>query len=80
MSADRKPGSAKAIGDQFWLHDHGPYHVRGFVDDQTIARVWSRGRQHWVYRVFHPVELGVYGVQCPTPSGCGPIGETDSKA
>ena len=78
MSADKKPGKAEAIGDQFWLHHYGPYHVRGFVDGQTIARIWSKTRQRWEYRAFHPVELKVYGVQRPTPSGCGPIGETET--
>ena len=68
MSADKKPGKAEAIGDQFWLHHYGPYHVRGFVDGQTIARIWSKTRQRWEYRAFHPVELKVYGVQLPVAS------------
>lgn len=54
----------------------GPYHVRGFVDDQVIiVRHWSTSKRCWLYRTTyaHEFELGCWSLKpLPKPEKQGP--------
>ena len=41
------------VGRKFHLSRRGPYHVRAFVDDTVVCRIWDRRLQDWTYQVLH---------------------------
>ncbi len=53
------------VGDAFREREC-KLHIRGFVDDEVIFRIWSRSKQYWRYRAEsrwlfnHMIKSGVY--------------------
>lgn len=41
------------VGRKFYMSRRGPFHVRAFVDDSVVCRIWNKQRRYWDYQVFH---------------------------
>lgn len=51
------------VGSKFHLFRDGPWHVRGFVDDTVVCRIWQRRRQSWHYEAHHIEKLAIMNIQ-----------------